>query len=273
MTFIASEKSHRGDPVELYEFRYAQATVYRYTSDDTDYQDGPVTYTAKAIRRGGIEFTGDLGRSELNVDVQNDLPVLELFKSGLPSGLVTMTIFRLHRDDGEKAVLWKGRVTDVSFNEDAYATITCAPGKSALRTFGLRRNFQYQCPHILYGVACGISRASFQTNGDVTVLSNVIASNAWTGVADNYFAGGYVEWNNPSTGTPERVSVSASNGTTGALTLFNLPVGLSNGDTVKAFAGCDKSITTCNTKFGNTVNFGGFPHTPGKSPFDGTPIF
>ena len=38
---------------------------------------------------------------------------------------------------------------------------------------------------------------------------------------------------------------------------------LAEGDTVRIIAGCDKSPTTCRTKFGNFLNFRGFPHIPG----------
>jgi uncharacterized phage protein (TIGR02218 family) len=39
---------------------------------------------------------------------------------------------------------------------------------------------------------------------------------------------------------------------------------ISFGDAVLMTAGCDKSPTTCRKKFGNIVNFRGFPHMPGN---------
>jgi uncharacterized phage protein (TIGR02218 family) len=36
------------------------------------------------------------------------------------------------------------------------------------------------------------------------------------------------------------------------------------GDRVKITAGCDKSTNTCRAKFGNFLNFRGFPHVPGE---------
>ena len=36
------------------------------------------------------------------------------------------------------------------------------------------------------------------------------------------------------------------------------------GDTLRLFAGCDKMAATCQTKFGNFLNFRGFPHIPGE---------
>ena len=36
------------------------------------------------------------------------------------------------------------------------------------------------------------------------------------------------------------------------------------GDTLKLTAGCDKTFKTCREKFGNGLNFRGFPHLPGS---------
>jgi uncharacterized phage protein (TIGR02218 family) len=38
---------------------------------------------------------------------------------------------------------------------------------------------------------------------------------------------------------------------------------LASGDTIRIVAGCDKAATTCRAKFGNFLNFRGFPHIPG----------
>ena len=38
--------------------------------------------------------------------------------------------------------------------------------------------------------------------------------------------------------------------------------GAGDGFTIRA--GCDKRIATCAQKFGNVVNFRGFPHIPGQ---------
>jgi len=49
------------------------------------------------------------------------------------------------------------------------------------------------------------------------------------------------------------------------LTLLEAPVhAIAEGDSFLVRAGCDKRIETCGTKFGNVVNFRGFPHIPGQ---------
>lgn len=48
------------------------------------------------------------------------------------------------------------------------------------------------------------------------------------------------------------------------LSLFLPPsIALMAGDAFTATAGCDKSFSTCGEKFGNRINFQGFPHMPG----------
>ena len=49
------------------------------------------------------------------------------------------------------------------------------------------------------------------------------------------------------------------------ITLFEAPVRpIAIGDAFLATAGCDKQFATCSAKFGNGVNFRGFPHMPGE---------
>jgi hypothetical protein len=48
--------------------------------------------------------------------------------------------------------------------------------------------------------------------------------------------------------------------------------GLAVGNAFEAFAGCDRSFSTCQSKFGNSLNFGGFPWIPPKNPFAGDSI-
>lgn len=67
--------------------------------------------------------------------------------------------------------------------------------------------------------------------------------------------------------------------------IFWLPLPLlpAHGDTFEIVAGCDKTFETCRKKFGNGVNFRGFPHVPGtdfaysyadgETEHDGRPLF
>lgn len=45
---------------------------------------------------------------------------------------------------------------------------------------------------------------------------------------------------------------------------YKLSAPLAIGDTLRIEAGCDRAATTCKVKFGNFLNFRGFPHIPGE---------
>ena len=44
--------------------------------------------------------------------------------------------------------------------------------------------------------------------------------------------------------------------------------GLAPGAAVELVAGCDRTAATCQGRFGNIANFGGFPALPKRNPFD-----
>ena len=56
------------------------------------------------------------------------------------------------------------------------------------------------------------------------------------------------------------------------ITLSAVLPGLAVGVALEAFAGCDRTFATCQSKFGNSLNFGGFPWIPAKNPFAGDSI-
>jgi len=57
------------------------------------------------------------------------------------------------------------------------------------------------------------------------------------------------------------------------ITLSAVPPGLAVGNAITLYSGCDRTLATCHSKFGNSENFGGFPLIPTKNPFGGSPIY
>ncbi|WP_114213929.1 DUF2163 domain-containing protein [Ochrobactrum sp. 3-3] len=82
------------------------------------------------------------------------------------------------------------------------------------------------------------------------------------GFASGWFSGGMLRWTDgASAGQSVRVVVHAGQ----ILKLAEPPVlPISEGDAFRIIAGCDKSFATCKAKFGNSLNFRGFPHLPGN---------
>jgi hypothetical protein len=57
------------------------------------------------------------------------------------------------------------------------------------------------------------------------------------------------------------------------ITLFSFPVGLASGAEVRAYAGCNRTLDECKTRFDNVANFGGMPFIPTKNPFGSDPLY
>lgn len=66
----------------------------------------------------------------------------------------------------------------------------------------------------------------------------------------------------------QRLAIEESGAAEGGLVMLRLwlpmEVRPAAGDAVTLTVGCDKSFSTCRTRFGNSLNFRGFPHMPGS---------
>ena len=268
MTYAATETSNQsGRPVELYEFTYG-ATVYRYTSADGDVTYGGNTYTAVPIARGAVEATNEVARLALEITCTRDLPVLDLFAVSPPEEVVLVTLRRLHAGDGEAIIMWMGRILNVTLN-NASAEVHCESVYTSLKRVGLRRLYQKSCPHVVYGPGCALNRATYKATKTVSTVVGTTITVGSIGVADGYYAGGYIEWT--SGGVSHRRAIHSQTG--GALVVsFSIP-GIAASASVDLYPGCDHTLATCASKFSNSLNYGGMPYFPNKNPFAGVAIY
>jgi len=270
MTYDTVERSAEGRrPVEVYTFArdYQQ---WRYTSADRDVVVDSQTYLARSISRGKIESTSELSRLGMTLTVQRDLEVADMFRVSQPSAVVTCVLRQYHHGDGEVATLWSGRISSVTW-QGAAALIALEPVYTALRRVGLRRMYQKQCPHVLYGSACRVGSAAFRLDALSDAVSGLTVSVSEASLeTDGWFAGGYLEYD-VALGIAERRFITGHVGAT--ITLNAAPTGLAVGQPVRIFPGCDHSLTTCDGKFANALNYGGMPYFSAKNPFGGDPIF
>lgn len=267
MTYDASETGlQTGQPVELYEFTHG-ATVFRYTSADTDQVFGGQAYAAVTLSRSSIEATQEIARGALTITCARTLPLLALFQPVPPSDVITAVVRRFHRDDTEAVVIWMGRILNVSWT-GLQAQIRCESVHTSIKRPGLRRMYQKACPHVLYSAQCGVDREAQKVTRTVSSVSGLAVN---VGSLSSGFAGGYIEWT-PAAGIVERRAIRSQSGA--VLTVNFQPVGLSPGDSVDVFPGCDHTMGASGcAKYSNVVNFGGMPYIPTKNPFDGTPVF
>jgi len=268
MTYAATEAAAQsGRPVELYEFLNGVA-AYRYTSSDGDVVYGGNTYSAAPISRGAVEATSETARLALEITCARDLPVLDLFAFAPPETVVSVTLRRLHASDGEAITLWLGRILNVTLN-NASAAIHCESVYTSLKRVGLRRLYQKSCPHVVYGTGCGLARSTYKATKTVSAVSGTTITVGSIGVADGYYAGGYLEWT--QSGVIHRRAIHSQTGG-GLVVSFPIP-GITAGASVDIYPGCDHTLSTCAGKFSNSLNYGGMPFFPTKNPFGGVALY
>lgn len=271
MTYDSRERSaDQARPVELYEFR-RDALAWRYTTADRDYVYALQTFKRAAIRRSNIEQGSELNRSNMRLTMAPDIEILEQYRAGPTTDPVTLTLRQLHEGDGEAAVIWTGRIVSVAPWRNGQAEMVLEPVYTSLRRNGLRRTYQRQCPHVLYGGACGVNPAAFRVTGVAVDVTGTVVQVAEAGTfAAGYFDGGWLEWE-VAPSIFERRLIIAHSGT--ALTLSTQPIGLVIGTAARFYPGCDHTVAACDGKFSNAANYGGMPYIPQKNPYGSDPLY
>jgi uncharacterized phage protein (TIGR02218 family) len=273
---------------DLYTFSLSSGAVLRYSSCSFDVVYGGNTYLC-ARSPGGIV-----------IDEQGDGGPRAEWTSGLDVGSWSVMVMPRPTDViGVLPWLWAARVgifdeatirVDRAYvtNWPATPTLTLVPiglvnvfyGRTAGIDFGrssvqinmndhrellaidMPRNlYTASCRYALFGPGCTLTKSSFTVGTTVTGSTN----NQFLTTTDvhpaDYFSLGSVLFNTgANAGLELMVRQSYSNGSLSLLTPF--PFLILNGDTATLTPGCDHVNTTCAAKFGNLLNFGGFPYIP-----------
>lgn len=269
-----------GQPVTLYEFRRTTTptntgvpytSYHRCTNADSDIVYGGNTYTAIAISDDGVRQRGDEVSDQLQVTLPADFYVPQLFIAAPPDDPVHLIIRRSHYGETDAFIAWVGTVVSCRRDSDIQATLACHTADTAANRGGLRLTYQRACPHALYDTQCGADPGGFVLAGTLSAVSGLtLTSTGFGAVGDGWLNGGWAE----KVGADGHVVRRAITDHVGnVVTVLGTTYGFEVGDSVTAYAGCDRSADTCNVKFDNLRNFGGFPFMPSKSPFGGDPVF
>lgn len=273
MSFDSAESSlDSGRPVKLYQFTRG-VLRWSYNSSDRDIIHNNEVYRSLT---GGI--TDDGVRQGASDNVRNtritapaDIEVAQFYRGIPTSDKIDIVIFDRHVGESDYRVCFVGEIQSVGWPAVDRCQIVCNPDTVSMAQQGLRLAWERPCPHALYERGCFVDRNLFRVEGVVTYMDGaVIGSAAFASMPNGWFRAGYVEWS-PISGVFERRAIEHHLST--ALAIFGGTSGIELNMVVAAYAGCDQLITTCHSKFSNKDNFGGIPHLPGRSPFDGQPIF
>lgn len=254
--------------------------VWTFTSAPFPVEFAGEVFEPAAISHGEVESKEDIARANLEVNFDINNPAARRWMKDSVEAIVGLTVWQ-QDEDGETYVVWKGRLagtrpsgSQIRLSFDSIFTSLSRPGLGA--------RYQRMCRHALYGRGCRLSKATYAATGRPTaVVGSVVTVPEAAGYPNGYFSMGMLE-------TPDGALRFIVNHTGNKLTLmrpmeslgqlfanqgYGLNYGLIYGGLqLKMYPGCNRSRATCNAKFNNLENYGGFDWIPTKNPFGGGSI-
>lgn len=268
MSFSLFESSRtKGRPFFLYLIKYGEGVneFYAFTDNEKTITFDGVVYEVRQIAHGDIATTGTLDKSTVEVTTPRTNELFDLFRVYPPSYRVQLTIMKGHNGDPDNSAvtLWSGRILSMSVRGEE-CTFACEPISTTMRRLGLRRNWQYGCPHVLYGPGCVASKTAVRQIGTVVAAtgSKITLMSDWHGpVAPEKFVGGFIEI---AGGTITPRTILRVDGQ--ELLVAGLVKDLPPGSAVSIYPGCAHDMADCKDVHNNIQNFGGQPWIPTANP-------
>lgn len=262
-----------GGGVETSDFSAGPFGPYAYTDAEEavvrTHNDDPLVFEPVAVARGAISTSGTTDKTTLDVRLQDDVALADEFKVYPPSQPVNLTIFEGHigEDPDTFQATWAGKMVSYKF-VGIELQLVCEPITSALRRPILRRNWQYSCPHALYGDQCKASRPAATLTSTVESIgtARIGLPAGWNGPhAPAKYIGGMVGWTREG-GVSELRAIRRLSDSDLTVHLAGPTPGLEVGDTVQVILGCNRLMGDCSTLHNNILNFGGQPWIPTQNP-------
>jgi len=160
-----------------------------------------------------------------------------------------------------------GIVTDFTV-EGFEVQVGCVPQPFLTSHQVPRWRYTRTCNHQLYGAACTVVASSFEFSNSILSLDEdnrqvTVSGQRVSTLADHWRGGVLVH--NPS-GVRLTIFAAELSGGNTILSLHQWSPDMAATDSVTLNAGCDHTSNTCESKFSNLANFGGFPMVPNKNP-------
>lgn len=263
-------------PVFLYEVVYGPSPqdVYRYIAEERDQTAMGAVWKAQNIKHGDITSAGTLDKQSLTLTARRDIDVWDLYRVGPPSYVVQLRIYRGQLDINEFSTEWVGRIL-LAQRRDSEVEFSCEPISTSLRNPGLRRKYQYGCPHVLYDdQSCKADVNLHTAAGSIIAIEGVttpvvqFAGDQHGVTAENIVAGIFRTYDSKGL-MIRRAIVSAEDlgNRQFRLHLMTYAPDMAVGRIANVSKGCPHTFAACRDTFNNVGNFGGCPNIPTKNPF------
>lgn len=252
--------------------RRADGSVFGFTDHDRDVTFDGTNFEA-ASGFTGSEIQQSVGLSVDNLDVTGALQSDRLNEADLAGGLfddARIEIWRVNwAETDQRVLMMSGSIGEVRRSENAFTAELRSLAHYLAQDQG--RIYQYACDADLGSTQCGLNLDDPQHRASGIAISvstaYLFAASGLGHFADGWCSGGLLSWTSgANTGRQMEVKRFQNSGGAVEIELWRsmaLPISL--GDNFDITVGCDKTFLTCKAKFGNQINFRGFPHIPGNS--------
>lgn len=256
----------------LFTFNLKMGDSYYFTDAPRPITIGGITYSAGTkIQRGKVKISRGLSVDSHQITIiEKNGAFLDRIMLGY-FNLATYTMARVFASSASSpwmgpVVRFSGQVASIEEIGRGSAKLTAKSMLNILDNDFPRILLQNDCPHVLFDSGCGLSRADYLVAGTVKAGStaNTILSDV-TSKPDGWFGQGVITFlSGELRGFSYMVRASAATGNLyPAYPLMAVPAA---GDTFQVSPGCDKTLATCQSKFGLDLTSTHAPY------FAGTPF-
>jgi uncharacterized phage protein (TIGR02218 family) len=260
--YTAKELADVLKPIELYHIWFGSTHFY-YTDGDRTIHFYNKRYVPAALSRGTISFDSNLEVSQMDITAGRLTDPVISYIAQNPIEIVWIEVLRLFRDQDplEANPIFLGQIKTVSF-QGVSAIAHCVGFEFYLNQPIPKWFYESNCNHRLFDSRCRMDSSSslyrIETNVVVATDGITLTSGVFNAFTAGWFTYGILQF-----GAYQRAIVSHI-GDEIVIKFRILP--LVSGNSVIVLAGCDGKIETCRDKFGNVVNFLGFPYVPEDNP-------
>lgn len=284
MGFDYFERSnHSSEAVSLYEFSVGEEEsdgtlifgkkAWRYTSGNVDIKYKDNLYKAVSVNDNGASITAENQTDQFVVTIPTETEIGQVFLQDSPSSMVRLTVRRLNLGDSDAPIYWTGMVSYGDRINDLTTQFNCTDLTSIMARNGNRAAWTRGCRFALYDNQCRVDKKLWGIDTKIISLTGNSLTFSNINKDDGYFSGGFIEWKRwDDANVYDRRFIIQHTGSTA--TLSETTDSLSVGMDITIYPGCDRTDTASGcARFNNNANYGGFTMMPGRSPFDGNPVF
>lgn len=258
---------------DLYELKLKSGISYYWADTDADVNYGGHTYKGDGpiITREKIATNSTVSVDKLSVTItanQSDqiggVPVLEVAHNGGLDG-ATLDLRRAFFDDAGKVIecidLFHG-ICEVTQGGGFILKISAKSVVQKLNIEYPNRRYYPQCPYSIYSKECGVDIKAYRKTAKVTAVTGTNTVQIDILFEDGYYTAGGMEWiSGPLAGQATQI-MDSKNSTIIYMSATNTSPRI--GDVAYIYPGCDKTPTTCKSKFNNFSRNRATPYVPLK---------